>query len=98
MKTLVMMQMMQPQEGAAAGGMSSMLPMLMMMRDDDDSDDSMMMIMMMMSQAQPGTVVVDPVTGLTVAEQSPLTSMLPMLMLMSQQGGAATGASTSMFG
>merc|ERR1712183_961245 len=77
--------------GGSDGGMGSMLPLLMLMGDKEDGkeglDTSMLMMIMMMGQAQPGTVTVDPVTGLKVETQSPLNMMIPLMLLNDGKDG-----------
>jgi len=71
--------------GAGAAGMQSMLPLLLL--GNGTMDTTTLVLVMMMSQAQPGTVSpIDGSTGLTVAPQSNLNSILP-LFLLAKDGG-----------
>jgi len=80
---LLLLMMLGGMGGAAggAGGMESMLPLLLM-GSNGTMDTTTLVLVMMMSQAQPGTVSpIDGSTGLTVAPQSNLNSILPLLLL-----------------
>merc|ERR1719376_1011471 len=80
---LLLLMMLGGMGGAAggAGGMESMLPLLLM-GSNGTMDTTTLVLVMMMSQAQPGTVsTIDGSTGLSVAPQSNLNSILPLLLL-----------------
>merc|ERR1712183_192812 len=92
MKSEDLLMMMMLGGGSIGGGdAGSMLPLLMLMGDEEDGkeglDTSMLMMIMMMGQAQPGTVTVDPVTGLKVETQSPLNMMIPLMLLNDGKDG-----------
>merc|ERR1739841_213601 len=90
-KDLLLIMMLGGMGGApgGAGGMESLLPLLLL-GNNGTMDTTTLVLVMMMSQAQPGTVSpIDGSTGLTVAPQSNLNSILPLLLLSDGGSGGS---------
>jgi len=85
-KDLLLIMMLGGAGGAGGAGMNSLLPLLLL-GSNGTMDTTTLVLVMMMSQAQPGTInPIDGSTGLSVAPQSNLNSILPLLLL-SKDGG-----------
>merc|ERR1719457_401524 len=85
-KDLLLIMMLGGAGGAGGAGMNSLLPLLLL-GSNGTMDTTTLVLVMMMSQAQPGTInTIDGSTGLSVALQSNLNSILPLLLL-SKDGG-----------
>merc|ERR1719444_220209 len=92
-KDLLLIMMLGGAGGAGGAGMNSLLPLLLL-GSNGTMDTTTLVLVMMMSQAQPGTInPIDGSTGLSVAPQSNLNSILPLLLL-SKDGGLGGGDNT----